>query len=44
MNMKKFIKKIKAELVWFFDKRVLAAINNGASYEEVQTLVEKIVG
>lgn len=42
--MKRILKKIKAELVWFFDKRVLNAINSGASYEEVKTLVEKIVG
>lgn len=42
--MKKFIKKIKAELVWYFDRRVLEAINNGAPYEEVARIVEEIVG
>ena len=42
--MKRFVRKIKAKLVWFFDKRVLDAINSGASYEEVERLVDEIVG
>lgn len=41
-KMKKFIKKIRAELAWIFSKKVLQAINDGASYEEVEQIVETL--
>ena len=37
--MKKIFKQIKTILVWFFDGRILDAINDGASYEDVTRLV-----
>lgn len=40
--MKKLIKKIKTEFIWYFDRRVLHAINDGTAYEEVERLVEEI--
>lgn len=40
--MRKLIKKIKMQFIWFFDGRVLDAINNGAPYEKVMQLVESI--
>ena len=39
--MKKFIKWIKREIVWFCSPKVLNAIDNGATYEEVKAIVEK---
>lgn len=47
MNMKnllkKVLKKIDTEIVWFFDRGVTEAINNGNTYEEVERLVEDII-
>lgn len=40
--MKKIIKKIKIGFTWAFSKKVLQAINDGASYEEVERLVKNI--
>ena len=39
--MKKFFKKVKEWFVWFTSKRVLDAINNGATYDEVCKIVEE---
>lgn len=39
--MKKLIKKIKIGLAWVFNKKVLQAINDGASYEEVEKIVRE---
>ena len=36
----KIINTIKEWLVWIFSREVLEAINNGASYSDVQKLVE----
>jgi hypothetical protein len=38
---KKFFRKIKEWFVWFSSKRVLDAINSGATYEEVEEIVEE---
>lgn len=40
--MKNIIKKIKKALVWTCSSKVLDAINSGASYEEVDALVERL--
>ena len=32
----------KRLLIWLFDKRVLEAINNGATYNEVKNLVRRL--
>lgn len=32
----------KRLLIWLFDKRVLKAINEGCSYEEVKNLVRRL--
>lgn len=32
----------KRLLIWLFDKRVLEAINNGATYNEVKDLVRRL--
>ena len=34
-------KKIKEMFIWLFSKRVGQAINEGASYDEVQAIVEE---
>lgn len=39
--MKKLIYKIKETFVWLVSRRVGEAINNGASYEEVLTIVRE---
>jgi hypothetical protein len=43
--MKKFFKKLIAKIrewfVWLTSKRVLDAINNGATYEEVCNIVKE---
>lgn len=39
--MKKMFKKIKEFITWFMSKKVLDAINNGATYEEVEDIVEQ---
>lgn len=41
--MKKMIKKIKKLITWFMSKKVLDAINNGATHEEVEQIVDKEV-
>lgn len=45
--MKNFIKKIlkwfKREFVWMTSKNVLDAINRGATYEEIEAIVEEEV-
>lgn len=41
--IKKIIKKIEKALVWTCSSKVLDAINSGASYEEVEALVESLV-
>lgn len=38
---KKFFRKIKEWFVWLSSKRVLDAINSGATYEEVEEIVEE---
>lgn len=38
---KKFFRKIKEWFVWLSSKRVLDAINSGATYEEVEGIVEE---
>jgi hypothetical protein len=40
---KKIIRGIKRELIWLGSKKVLDAINSGATYEEVKMLVEEEV-
>lgn len=37
--MKKIFSKIKYWFTWLFSKNVLEAINNGATYEEVDNIV-----
>ena len=39
--MKRFLRKIKELFVWITSKRVMVAINNGATYEEVCKIVEE---
>lgn len=39
--MKKLFKKIKEIITWFMSKRVLEAINNGATREEVEEIVKE---
>jgi hypothetical protein len=34
-------KKIKEMFIWLFSRRVGQAINEGASYEEVQAIVQE---
>lgn len=41
--MKKFFKKIRELFVWLTSKRVLDAINNGATYENVCNIVKEEV-
>ncbi len=41
--MKKMILKIKKFITWLMSKKVLEAINNGATYEEVAQIVEQEV-
>ena len=41
--MKKMIQKIKELITWFMSKDVLEAINNGATYEEVEQIVQEEV-
>lgn len=45
--MKKMFKKIigwfNRQIVWFCNRRVLDAINNGATYEEICKIVEEEV-
>ena len=41
--MKKLIQKIKELITWFMSKKVLDAINNGATHEEVAQIVEQEV-
>lgn len=41
--MKKMIQKIKEFITWFMSKDVLEAINNGATREEVEEIVQKEV-
>lgn len=41
--MKTLLNRIKTWIVWLFDNRVRAAVNNGASYNEVEQLVNDIV-
>lgn len=37
----RIFKKITRAITWLFSKNVLNAINNGATYEEVQAIVDK---
>ena len=39
--MKKLISQIKELFAWLFSSRVGEAINNGASYEEVEQIVRE---
>lgn len=39
--MKKIIKKIKEWITWLFSADVRAAVNAGATYEEVAEIVER---
>lgn len=39
---KRFWKKIKKTFIWMFSRKVLEAINEGASYAEVEALVEEL--
>lgn len=41
--VKKIINKIKEEITWFMSPKVLDAINNGATYEEVEEIVKQEV-
>mgnify|MGYP003471764616 FL=1 len=41
--IKKIINKIKEEITWFMSPKVLDAINNGATYEEVEEIVKQEV-
>lgn len=41
--MKKLVIKIKEIITWFMSKKVLEAINNGATHEEVEQIVEQEV-
>lgn len=40
--LKKFWKKIKKACIWLFSRRVGEAINRGASYAEVEKMVEEM--
>ena len=40
-KMKKFFSKIKEWFIWLTSKKVGQAINDGASYEEVNKIVEE---
>lgn len=42
--LKKILKKIKKAFIWLFSREVGEAINNGASFEEVEALVEELAG
>ena len=37
----KAIRWIKKQIAWFFSKNVLDAINNGATYDEVEAIAEE---
>jgi hypothetical protein len=39
--MKKLFKKVIEWITWLFSRNVLDAINNGATYEEVEQIVDK---
>lgn len=41
--IKKIINKIKEEITWYMSPKVLDAINNGATYEEVEKIVKEEV-
>lgn len=41
--MKKLIRKIKEWFVWLTSRKVMDAINNGATYEEVEMIVKQEV-
>ena len=41
--MKKIFRKIREWFVWLTSKRVLDAINSGATYDEVEEIVEQEV-
>lgn len=41
--MKKLIRKIKEWFVWLTSRKVMDAINNGATYEEVEEIVKQEV-
>ena len=41
--IKKIINKIKEQITWFMSPNVLEAINNGATYEEVEEIVKQEV-
>lgn len=41
--MKKMFKKIKEWFVWMKSKKVLDAINDGASYDEVLGIIRVVV-
>lgn len=38
---RKFFREIKEWWIWLTSRRVDEAINNGASYEEVQAIIEE---
>ena len=42
-KMKKLIYKIKEWFVWLMSRKVMDAINNGATYEEVEEIVKQEV-
>lgn len=37
-------KKIKEMFIWIFSRKVGEAINNGASYDEVEKIVKELAG
>lgn len=37
----KIFRKISRAITWLFSRNVLDAINNGATYEEVEQIVDK---
>jgi hypothetical protein len=41
MKMKKVFTWIKKQIVWFTSRRVLEAINNCATFEEVEQIVNE---
>lgn len=41
--MKKIINAIKSWLAWTFSREVLNVINSGATYEEVDALVQSLI-
>ena len=41
--VKKIINKIKEEITWYTSRKVLDAIDSGATYEEVEKIVEEEV-